>query len=320
MKIRFLLSMIAAFSLMLVGTAGAEVIFQTDFETDATSFFNVFGGDEGGANDFAVDFNYDFTTWVAEASQTGATEILQSPNATGPGTTAVRFEVNNQDTTAAAAAVQIFPITAGINDLAIYTLKFDFWQAYNGGVAGGGGSTEFIQVGGHALGTQAEWPSASASSGFFWTMTADGGAAQDVRYYEGAGAAAPTRDDTIPNWWDENAINMVIGDETTWQTIFPAPPYKSAGAPGHAWTTVEMQVNGPAVSVFITSASPGNRVKVASWNTTNGAGSGIPFIGYWDGFSSIENPIGDNFLLIDNLSITVPEVTSIPGREWSNYR
>jgi len=232
----------------------------------------------------------------------------------------VRFEVNNQDTTAAAAAVQIFPITAGINDLAIYTLKFDFWQAYNGGVAGGGGSTEFIQVGGHALGTQAEWPSASASSGFFWTMTADGGAAQDVRYYEGAGAAAPTRDDTIPNWWDENAINMVIGDETTWQTIFPAPPYKSAGAPGHAWTTVEMQVNGPAVSVFITSASPGNRVKVASWNTTNGAGSGIPFIGYWDGFSSIENPIGDNFLLIDNLSITVPEVTSIPGREWSNYR
>jgi hypothetical protein len=288
----------SSIAVALCATAPAAVIYSTDFETNQSASWTVVGDDAGAANDFSANFAYDYSTYAPTAPDTTPASIPAAPS--GAGTKGLRLDANHADATAAAAAVTAYVNAA--SGLSQYTLKFDLFVNYNGPSGGGSGSTEFITVGGNATNssvTDSAWPT---FTGFWWTMTGEGGAAQDYRYYEGTGAA-PVRTDTIPNW---NGANELDQGSAGWQALFPSPAYETPGAPGKAWVVVEEVVNNSVVTVFLTPTG-GVKTQVASWTLTAGVpNSGFPLVGYWDAFSSIANPIQDNFAVIDNLSITTP--------------
>ncbi|MFH0795409.1 MAG: hypothetical protein V2A74_15420 [bacterium] len=290
-----------------VAQAADVTLFFADFETDQSTTFTV----QNGAGDFVANFTYAYDTYTTQAGTTGPTSIPQSPSSPGAGTKALRMEANNNDLTEGADAVTVFPIPAA--GLSNYTMTFDLWLQYNGPAAGGTGSTEFIVVGGHSDAASAAWPDATAFNGFFWTITGEGGAAQDSRYYQGTGAA-PVRDDTIPNWFGANALNNL---DAAWQAFFVPPTYETLGSPGKAWTQVEMVVNGSSVAVSLT-PDGGTKTQVASFTASGAPTSGTPFVGYMDIFTSIATPPQDNFGLVDNLQILVP-APSTGAQNWSLY-
>lgn len=284
---------VTIFSAIAVFSAHAQV--SVDFETDASSQFTV----RNAAGDFLANFNYDYSTFTPASPDTTPASIPAAPS--GPGTKGLRLEVNNNDAVGAVDAVTIYPnAAAGSSN---YTLKFDMWMNYNGGAGGGNGSTEFLVVGGHADGAQAAHSGATAFNGFFFTATGDGDAGQDYRYYEGAGAG-PVRADAVPNW---NGANELDHGAAGWQALFPSPTYETAGVPGKAWTVVEVVVNGGNVTAFMTPTG-GSRTQIGSWaygTAASGAPmSGYPLVGYWDLFTSIASPAANNFMIIDNLSVT----------------
>ncbi len=295
------LAIVSMFTLFIGIAANAQLV-SANFETDLSANFNVFGyGGATNANDYSANFVYDYSTWTPAVGQTGPSTIPKSPHSGATdGTKALRLEANHADAVLEAAGVSVIPKAAsGLTD---FIMSFDLWMSYNGGVLGGNGSTEYTVVGGHAAGTQVEWASGDPSSGFFWAFTADTGAAQDYRYYEGKnGAGVPDPQNAVPNW---NGANELDALGAGWQALFPAPPYKAAGCPGHAWTYVEMMVQGNKVTVFFT-PKDGVRTQVASWTIVNAAiTSGYPFVGYMDIFIGMAtDPVGDNFALIDNLVI-----------------
>ena len=278
-------------------------VVSDDFETDTSANYSVLG--YGGATlptDYMATFLYDYSTWTAAAGQTGPASIPIAPNSGGITTHALKMEVNNQDPVAEPAALSVFPLAAA--GLSNYSVTFDLWMSYNGGPTGAFGSTEFFILGGHSDAGQVEWSNASNISGFHYCHTGDGGASTyDYRYYESQaapGAWMPTSLPATPNW---NGANETNESATGWSALFAAPPYKLAGAAGHAWTEVEMIVNGSSVTVAFT-PSGGSKTTVGTWTCVNGATSGYPFVGYADLFTSVENPVGDNFALVDNLVIT----------------
>lgn len=286
-----------------VASGQAGVVATYDFNTDQSSSFGVFNA----AGDYVANFNYDHSTYVPQSGTTGPTSIPAAPS--GTGTKALRLEVNNNDATAAADAVTVIPTAA--SNLSNFTLKFDLWMQYNGGAGGGSGSTEFVAYGGGAAGTAVEWAN-SATTSYFVTATGEGGAGQDYRFYQGSGSGAPTRTDSAPNWFGLNQLNNV---DSGWSALFPSPAYETAGAPGKAWTTVELTVNAGIVTINMTPTG-GVKTQVASFTPPAAPASGHPFVSYFDAFTSIATPAADNFALIDNIVISVPDANV---NDWSVY-
>jgi hypothetical protein len=282
------------------------VVIDTDFEADQSSNFTV----QNGAGDYTIDFSYDFSAF-AQSDSGFPTSIPQSPNTPSgvTGTTALHMTANNNDATAAADAVVAYVNSTG--PLAEYTLKFDAWINYNGGAGGGSGSTEFILWGVHGDSTLVAWPESTDSAGAFMMLTGESGAAQDARYYS-SDSGAPTRDDTVPNWFGTGEISYAGAN---WLALFPDT--ETAGAPGKSWVVVETIVNGNSITVYV-KPEGGTRQVIANFAATLADASGQPFVGYSDLFSSVANPAVDNFLLIDNLSVIIPPEETA-ATTWSLY-
>jgi hypothetical protein len=268
------------------------VAFADDFDAGTSS-----GGWTllSSGTDYTANFAFDYSV----------RGIPTAPNSVGGSTIGLYFDVNNNDAVGATEGVSIFPI--GQSFSGDYALKFDMWINYNGGAGGGSGSTENATAGLNHTGTQVVWANNASSDGDWFTTTGEGGAARDYRAYIGPDEQlADTGIYTAP---DDGSGNPQNHFNSYYQALFPTPPFETTGAPGKQWVEVEIsQINGVVEWKL-------NGAKIAAHSDATYT-SGNIMIGYMDLFTSIANPAVDNFVVYDNIRVTVPRPTAAQG-DWN---
>ena len=162
---------------------------------------------------------------------------------------------------------------------------------------------------------------AIAGDGFYFTMTGEGGALADYRFYSGTGTIVA--DNASVTWLggrpgtNLNNLDPAWNDPTTGyfpiSASFPTTPYQTAGAPGKAWLVLKLEVNGTAATVSCKRPGDANFAVIGS--ATVPATAVNPFIGFSDINTGQASPVADQFVLVDNL--TVDNVAGVS--EWSLY-
>jgi hypothetical protein len=313
----------------LVGCAAmaqATPIVTVDFETPAAPAFTVVSFDNGGNNDFVINFDYDYV----------AAGIPLAPNSMG-GTKGLFLQVNSGDVTGSPAGVNAIINLAPPNDnLTDYTLKFDVYCRWVSGT----GTSEFFYYG-SSTGTSPVWGGGLTSAtwnGFAFGQCTEGGFTSDYVYYEGVGDTVSKPNvyaPHLPQWWGIPTAppsNPTFNNlDASWQTFFDIATTGTAvaGVATNIWLTVELEVqNGNTAYVYFT--PPGKSRTLVSkpagitigngpttFATPEAAFTGIdvsnPFIGYADINTSISST--DIYAVFDNVQVILP--SSVP--EWSVY-
>ncbi len=230
--------------------------------------------------DCVVDFAYDYSV----------RGIPAAPHSVGGTTRGLWMMVNGSDAVAAKDAVSVYP--AGRVFSGDQTLRCDMWLNYNGGAGGGTGSTQFAMFGLHHHADRVVWSDNTASDGIWNAVSGEGGAADDYRAYSGATLQAAGTGGYAAGGRDHTAA--------LYQTLFPAPPYETAGAPGKQWVEVEVRRRGAVVEWRLNGRQLTMRV-----DTT--AMSGDVMLGQMDPYASIAVPPEDNFVLFDNVRVVAPD-------------
>jgi len=270
-----------------------SAVFETNFETDQSGNFAIA---EVVAGDNAIDFNYDYSTF----SQAGGgipESIPPSPFNTGTGTRAVRMATNIEvGAVNAITATLTTPISTQDN----MRITIDAWQ--NSAASFG---TETLSFGGSADNSFAAMSNAGyflepndPFNGFFFSVSHDGGQAQDYRYYDGDGTEGVNNaNNERANFLGRAAIN----NAADFTEIFPSPMYPIAGVPGKGWTRWELDVYEGYIRLHVT-RQDGLRILMADWFKPNDGATmtGLaPHFGTQDLFASIAAPSSDQFVLID---------------------
>ncbi len=270
-------------AVMIVVTAGCSpvrgqgVSFADDFD-DGGSAANWTLFSHGG--DYTADFAFDY----------GGLGIPPAPNSTGGTTIGLHLTVNSGDAVPATEAVSLYP--NGQTFHGDHTLTFDMWLNYNGGPGGGVGSTEFATAGINHAGAQVCWAENPSSDGYWCAVTGEGGASDDYRVYRNAtllsvaeaGYAAASRNHT----------------DVFYQSLFPSPPFETAGAPGKHWVEVAIRQRGGVVEWRLNGMLIAVRL-----DTVLTAGNIM--LGYMDTWSSIASPADENFVVFDNVRVEFPD-------------
>jgi hypothetical protein len=270
---KFFSAALFALLVMIPAVASAE-LFRDQMNNGATWGTNASG------TDFAATFNYDYS----------ADGIPEAPHSLGTddATRGVKLEANIDSGTG-----QFFTLyPTGQSFSGNYQLRFDAWMNY-----GTGGTTEFLGGGVGYNNTDAD-----LTSGGQAIATGDGGSASDWRalkngfFVEAADMAGGTRQ----------------GSDAYYADFLPSVNGSTAGSPGFQWITWEFNVNGSNVDV--TAEKPGgDRLPIVSLDcsdmsdgSTGCTTSGNISLFYADFFTSIADPVGSTFGVIDNV-VVVPE-------------
>lgn len=252
-------------------------IWSDDFDTDTSANWAVFS--HGG--DFTAQFGFNY----------GLAGIPPAPHTTGPIQRGLRFTVNSNDAIAAVDGVSAFPI--GLSFSGDFALEFDMWISYNGGPGGSGGSgtTEYATFGINHLGNQVVWRNNLASDGFWFAVTGEGGAVQDYEAVRNATVLTVAQGGFV--------AGSLNASSPFYQALFPAPVFETPGSPGKNWVTVSISQEAGVITWRMNGAVIASRI-----DTT--ITSGNIMLGYQDIFSSISGPGMLNFVIYDNLRVTVP--------------
>jgi hypothetical protein len=277
------------------------VLFADDFDTNSAAHWNVFWGAANGIPDYTVDWAFDYG--AIPYTFNGVTALIPpAPNSPEASTRAVRLTVNNNDATAAIAAVNLVP--NGRQFAGDFALKFDLWINYPGHAGGTGtgvaGSTEHAIFGVNHLGTNANWaaPAAAASDGLWFAVSGEGGDSRDYRAYVGSLTGTPV----------DLSATLAATNHTAafFQNLFPPARFETAGAPGKNWIEVEVRYATNAITWLLDGVVVGQRVNTSVFT------NGTVMIGLMDTFNSIASPARDSFVLFDNLR--VEDLTPYPLR------
>ena len=222
--------------------------------------------------------------------------------------------VNKADATAAAAAVNLYPISQSFTGK--YALKFDMWLNW----ASLGSSTEHALFGVNHTGNVANRIGQPTSDGLFFTVAGDGGTSatsttlRDFGVFCGGGSGA------IPML--RLTSNTAFGptpplgpqfDNTNpgFTSLFPAKPINGgtpAGSPGLGWVSGEVRQENDLITCLL------NGVAIAQYTNTFDYTNGNIMVGYNDNFGSIGD--ASNFVLFDN--IRVESVATLPVKLHSS--
>jgi len=202
--------------------------------------------------------------------------------------------VNDNDTNAFTAAVNLYPGNGLFSGN--YALKFDAWINYPGNYGGLGstGSTEFAICGINHTAANANWPGATVSDGIWFGASAEGGTSADYRSYLGSMNAPPIDLSGQP------LISGLVATNSSaafFQSLFPAPPFESGGAPGKNWVEVELRQFNNQLTWLL------DGVAVAQRTNTSIYTSGNIMLGLMDPFSSVANPARESFVIFDNVRV-----------------
>ncbi|MDK2973498.1 MAG: hypothetical protein PWP23_3253 [Candidatus Sumerlaeota bacterium] len=320
-------------SLYAQGYVVDSVLYSTDFETDVSADFTVA---EKATGDNAISFVYDYSTF-AQADSGFPTSIPAAPSAAG--TKGLQMSVNNAAT--AVNAIGVYLTAGSFTPADDMLITFDAWINYNGGAAGGSGSTEFLAFGAGDDTSLAAYSGSNYStsvhdlySGFFFAHTGEGGAGQDYRYHDGDGTNPTTGgnlgaaggNEELANLIGQGANELVNNLDQAWLDTFPDTDFattgywETAGAPGKAWITYKIAILGGQVRVDL-DLPDGSTLQYANWFTPN-AGTPmtglLPYLGCFDNFSSSANPASDNFYLFDNLKVE-SILAQASAENWNLY-
>ncbi len=283
-------------ALLRVNTNVHPVLFADTFDTDTAANWNLFWGAANSIADYTADWAFDYgATPYTFNGVTGP--IPPAPNSADGNTRAVRFTVNNNDTTAATAAVNIYP--KGQSFSGNFALKFDLWINYPGGAGGTGsgvaGSTEYAICGLNHLGTQVNWaaPSASSSDGIWFAANGEGGTTNDYRAY--LGNLSGTQTELTP--LGTSGLTASNNTASIYQNLFPSTRFETAGAPGKNWIEVELRQTNNLILWIL------DGTVVAQRTNTSAFTSGNIMLGFMDPFSSIASPAENAFVLFDNVRV-----------------
>ncbi len=279
-------------ALLHVNTNVHPVLFADSFETDTSASWNLFAGAANGIPDYTVDwaFEYGATPYTFN----GVTDLIPpAPNSPDGSTRGVKLTVNNNDATAATAAVNVCP--KGQSFSGNFALKFDLWLNYPGGTGGinSTGSTEFAIFGIDHLGTQVNWVSASASDGIWFAMDGEGGTSADYRAYLG-NLSGTNIDLTAAGTSGLTASNSIAA---IYQNLFPSARFETVGAPGKHWLEVEVRQTNSTILWLLDGAVVAQRTNTSAFT------SGNIMLGFMDPYASIANPAKDAFVLLDNVRV-----------------
>ena len=299
-----------------------DVQFNDDFNTDTSSRWTVLETSLNGVSDATVEFARDYSQDTYSFSVDGVAEtrnVPPNPYDTSGTTLGLKLMVNTDDQ-GSEASVSLFP--NGFNASGNYALQFEMFMSYNGSAYGGSGSTEFAIAGINQSGTKIaslDGNIALDGDGVFFAVSGEGGASRDYRAYSGDGMEAPL-------WLDEQEAEYGFTDldydtfgefnafpGSPLDFVFPAPTHETPGVPGKVWMPIEIrQVDGTVTWVV------GGHVIAEILPEDLFADSGNIVIGYSDPFSSIANPVEENYVIIDNVRVVSiepkPTVTaSAPG-------
>lgn len=276
-------------------TTDLPLLFADNFDTDTSTNWSILSGQSSGPADYTVDFAFDYG--ATPYTFNGLTALIPpAPNSTDGSTRGVRLTVNNNDTTAATAAVNLYPKNFSVSNN--FALKFDLWMNYPGGAGGinSTGSTQFAQFGINHFGTNVNWaaPSATASDGLWFAVDGEGGTSADYRAY--LGGTNTTQIDLSGNPLTSGLV-ATSNVATVFQNLFPAARFETAGAPGKNWVEVEIRQSNNVITWLM------DGTIIAQRANTSGFTNGDIMLGLMDPFSSIANPARDCFVLFDNVRV-----------------
>ncbi len=275
-----------------VKTTDFPLLFTDNFDTNSASNWNIFSGQSSGPADYTLDFAFDYG--ATPYTFNGITALIPpAPNSTDGSTRGVKLTVNNNDATAATAAVNLYPKNLSVsNNVA---LKFDLWINYPG-IAGGTnaiGSTQFAQFGINHAGTNVNWaaPSATASDGLWFAVDGEGGTSADYRAY--VGGTNTTQLDVTGSTGMSDSNNLA----PIYQPLFPATRFETPNSPGKNWVEVEIrQTNNVIVWLM-------DGTVIAQRTNSSGFKGGDIMLGLMDPFPSIASPARDSFVIYDNVRV-----------------
>jgi hypothetical protein len=277
-----------------------QTVFSDNFDTNSSGNWDLFQGSANGVSDYTAAWAFDYGTYRYVAN--GITNFIPpAPNSSGS-TRGLKLTVNKNDTTAALAGVSLYPKNQSFSG--DYAIRCDVWLNYNGPAGGSAGSTEFASIGINHTGTRVNWGggTASASDGVWFTVDGEGGTVNDYRAYEGNPGGGPTLLPFDASGFDANGASSADSLDPFFQSLFPAPTYESAGAPGKRWLQCEVnQINGVVTWRL-------NGVVVAQRTNTSSFTSGTVMIGHMDLFTSIPSALNETFVIFDNVRVLVPVV------------
>lgn len=277
-------------SVVRVKTTNFPLLFSDDFETNSADEWNLFYDQSSGPADYTANFAFDYG--ATPYTFNGVTALIPpAPNSADGSTRGLCLTVNNNDTIAATAAVNLYPKGFSVSNN--FALKFDLWINYPGGAGGinSTGSTQFAQFGINHAGTNINWipATATASDGLWFALDGEGGTSADFRAYVGGTNTTPL-DLTSTMGASNNTASF-------YQTLFPAARFETPGAPGKSWIEVEIRQTNNVVAWLINGTQIARRINSSAF--TNGS----IMIGLMDPFSSFANPARDSFVIFDNVRV-----------------
>jgi hypothetical protein len=283
----------------IVPQSRAQLLFAQDFDFDSTGDWIV---NSGPGNNLA-DFFFDYST----------VGIPLAPRSSGTVRRGLKLQANLSGGIFGGISVSPF----GLSLTGDYILSFDFWQNYNGPVAGGGNGT--TQAGGAGIGTSGTVPqwAGSAQSSVFFATTVDGGSAADYRAYSSAASASYQDDSGV---YAAGAVSGVRNNTHPYYagfggtsapaeqlTLFPGQTGTSAaGVQGFAWHRVDIAKIENTVTWKI------DNLLIATINLTGLtlSGGNILFTHFDTNAASSTDPLAPTLLfsLVDNVTVNqIPE-------------
>lgn len=255
----------------------APILFAEDFTTDASANWQTRFGANDGANDFAVNWQYDY----------GPLGIGPAPK-TEDGSTVGLFAAVNIANPAVSAGINFYP--NGQSFSGDYALRFDMYLSYGATV-----TTEHALAGVNHSGnvvnraTQSPDPNNTTAGGDgFWVgIVSD---ASNLRDYSAYMYPTPT---SLPTVVINREASTLTGQITS-------PPYFLAGSPGssgsrRSWSEVELMQVSDVITLKV------NNIEIWQYQNTNGPTGGNIMIGLNDQFDSVGTAL--HYVVFDNVRV-----------------
>ena len=306
------------------GDPPAPVLFADDFDTDTSANWLVRFGANNNIYDANVVFAHDY-------SQLG---IPPAPHTLNGTTRGLFLNVNKNDATASAAAVNLYPLNQVFRG--DYALRFDLYVSVGGtattehtlaGLNHSGQNTNRVRLTGTAPPVTTDAPGAD---GVWVAMVADASGLRDYAAYTSTNPA------TVP-------ALIALASASTMRPFLPSPPYYSPapgvsgspsnpyGSPTPTWAEVELRQVGNVITLMV------NKAVVFQVTNTSPFTEGTIMLGLNDAYDSVGST--NSFVIFDNVrvvSLAPPTVqitriqliepdlvqidfTAAPGAEPSDY-